>query len=183
MARHLIQFGSLALAGALVLIELIWAPSTRPVEPVAPAKPRVVRLSLEQCHESLVAGDWRSAEEELERLQGDLPEDSTHWNYGNVYYQFMSLSGLLALYRDDDLERAKGFLALSARTPASPQLSTFGPNMLLAKALLDVGEFEAVELYLKGCESFWPTGWQSLQTWQAQLRERQSPDFGANLYY
>ncbi len=115
---------------------------------------RSARLTLEQFHQLLQSGDWSRVENELEHLHQDLPAEDNHWNYGNVYHQCMTLNGLLALYKDHDLARAKAFLALSAQTPTSPQLLSFGPNMLLAKSILEHGEFEAVDSYLAGCESF-----------------------------
>ncbi len=55
--------------------------------------------------------------------------------------------------------------------------------MLLAKALLEHGEFETVELYLEHCKSFWTLGTVTLEDWIRQVRDHNIPDFGANIEY
>jgi hypothetical protein len=47
-----------------------------------------------------------------------------------------------------DIEEAKKQLLLAGKTPSSPQLNSFGPNMILAKELLDKGEKDTVLHYL-----------------------------------
>ncbi|MCC6511060.1 MAG: hypothetical protein IT423_18305 [Pirellulaceae bacterium] len=181
-----LRFGSLALTCGLVLTHYLappWLGTNHDNESSLPVTKRKTELTLEECYEAFVAGQMHLLEEKLAHLQREMPEDNSHWNYGNVLHQTMIINGLLALGRDDDLERAKGFLVLAGQTPGSPQLGSYGPNMLLAKVLLDRGEYEAVECYIDQCGLFWDSGKEELATWRSQVRVRQIPDFGANLFY
>jgi hypothetical protein len=79
------------------------------------------------------------------------------------------------------LETVKQYLIASARTTGSPVLGSFGPNMSLAKELLEQGEKEAVLEYLGLCASFWKND--KLTTWVQQVNQGWIPDFSANLNY
>jgi hypothetical protein len=107
------------------------------------------------------------------------------WNYGNAIQNGNMVLGLIAL-RQGDLARARERLLDSAASDGSPQLNSFGPNMLLAKELLERGEPESVLAYFELCRKFWTNGangTQSLDTWSKDVREGRTPDFGANLLY
>jgi hypothetical protein len=90
--------------------------------------------------------------------------------------------GMIAL-RKGDVPQAKRDLAESANIEGSPTLDSFGPNMLLAKALLERGEHEAVLEYFESCRSFWTMGAKQLDAWAATVRSGGVPLFGANLVY
>ena len=104
------------------------------------------------------------------------------WNYGNAIHKGNLVLGRVAL-RNNDTDEAKRRLKLAGQTPGSPQLDSFGPNMILAKELLQVGETDAVLEYFKLCEKFWDLDNGSLQRWTAQVLQGEIPDFGANLSY
>ena len=70
---------------------------------------------------------------------------------------------------------------MAGRTPGSPQLNSFGPNMLLAKELLEKGEREKVLVYFALCAKFWQSGSVQLKLWSTQVKLGSDPDFGANL--
>ncbi len=55
--------------------------------------------------------------------------------------------------------------------------------MLLAKALIEKGERDAVVEYFNSCRSFWTMGASQLDTWTATVRGGGMPAFGANLVY
>ena len=80
-----------------------------------------------------------------------------------------------------DAEEAKAHLLAAGQTPGSPQLNSFGPNVVLAKELLDLGEREAVLAFLAACRRFWPRP--ELERWEAVIRNGGVPDFGPNLAY
>ena len=88
----------------------------------------------------------------------------------------------LALERGD-IAGAKEHLLAAGQAPGSPPLDSFGPNMTLAKELLEKGEPEAVLAYLQSCGQFWKMGRESLQAWTAAIKGGGTPDFGANLHY
>jgi hypothetical protein len=90
--------------------------------------------------------------------------------------------GRLAL-QAGDTGKAKEYLLAAGHAPSSPPRATFGPNMLLAKELLDKGEREAVLQYLDLCGAFWDSGKDTLKEWKATIRAGGTPDFGANLVY
>lgn len=80
--------------------------------------------------------------------------DRNSWNYGNVIHKANTLLGRIAL-SDDNLENAKIYLIRSGNTPGSPQLNSFGPSFILARALLEKGEKDVVLEYLNLVAVFW----------------------------
>lgn len=132
---------------------------------------------------SVDTGDYVKAKryaDELLRLAHDLfpgrePDaDSVH--KGNL------VLGRLEL-RSGNIEQAKRYLLESAKVSGSPSLSSFGPNMTLAKELLEKGEREAVLEYFDSCARFWKRGQDQLKRWSAEVQAGRVPDFGANLLY
>ncbi len=116
---------------------------------------------------------------ELLDLAPQYPHD---WNYGNAVHHGHMVLGHLAL-REGDLEQAKHHLLESGRTPGSPQLKLFGPEMSLAKELLERGERESVLEYLALCREFWEMGGEDLDEWTATVRDGGIPQFVCNLHY
>jgi len=106
------------------------------------------------------------------------------WNYGNAIHQANIFLGLVALQKDDLAKAGKCLLA-AGKTPGSPQLKTFGPNMLLAKKLLERGEMETVLAYLDQCKKFWYPVLRlfKIRKWKKTIKRGQISDFGANLIY
>ncbi|MGB3800120.1 MAG: hypothetical protein WA952_09925 [Lewinella sp.] len=104
------------------------------------------------------------------------------WNYGNAIHQANTLLGLVEL-QNGRIDRATDYLLSSAQTPGSPQLTTFGPNMLLADRLLALGQRRAVVKYLKQCRRLWRLSFGTLLKWRWQILRGYTPNFGANLSY
>ena len=75
------------------------------------------------------------------------------------------------------------YLIEAGRTPGSPQLNSFGPNMLLAKELLEKGETATVLEYLDLCTKFWRIDHGSVSTWKKLIADGKQPNFFANLLY
>ncbi|HBB65728.1 MAG: hypothetical protein A2X28_05900 [Elusimicrobia bacterium GWA2_56_46] len=113
---------------------------------------------------------------------GLLPKYRKNWNYGNAVHDINSVLGRIAL-SEGRTEDAKKFLLKSADSDGSPQMNSFGPNMILAKELLEKGEREAVLQYFKKCSRFWKGSHGELGEWTKQVEAGQTPDFGANLLY
>lgn len=80
--------------------------------------------------------------------------DSKNWNYGNIIHDGNQILGRGAL-REGQLSDAKTYLLKAGATPGSPQLNSFGPQMQLARELLEKGEKEAVLQYLDLVSKFW----------------------------
>jgi hypothetical protein len=104
------------------------------------------------------------------------------WNYGNAIHKANIFLGLVAL-ESGKIADAKNYLKSSGDTPGSPQLDSFGPNMLLAKTLLDHDQKQIVLEYLEQLRIFWVMDDGKLDTWKSQIERGESPDFGANLEY
>jgi len=128
------------------------------------------------------AGELDEAQEYASELLQLAPKFRNDWNYGNAVHQGNNVLGLVALQRGD-ISSAKEYLLAAGQTPGSPQLDSFGPNMTLAKELLEKGERDAVLTYLQSCGKFWKMGADSLQAWTATINGGGTPDFGANLDY
>ena len=104
------------------------------------------------------------------------------WNYGNAIHVANLVLGRIALANKDH-EKAAMFLLAAGTTPGSPQLNSFGPNMLLASEMLKKGETQAVLEYFDLCAKFWDKKHSSLAKWKADVESGNVPDFGPNLRY
>jgi hypothetical protein len=100
--------------------------------------------------------------------------------HGNAVHHGNLILGRLAL-ASGNLTKAKKHLIEAGKTPGSPQLNSFGPNMLLAKALLKKGEKEIVLEYFQLCSKFWKSD--ALMRWADVVEKGQIPKFRANLNY
>jgi tetratricopeptide (TPR) repeat protein len=118
--------------------------------------------------------------EELLKLSDSLyPEkgDADSIHKGNLVLGRIEL-------RHGNIENAKSYLLKAAKVGGSPVLGSFGPNMSLAKELLEKNEREIVLEYFELCGTFWKLHKKdTLQEWIDQVKDGKSPDFGANLYY
>ncbi len=81
-----------------------------------------------------------------------------------------------------DLAEARQQLIQAGQTSGSPVLGSFGPNMILAKELLEKGERDAVLQYFQECANFWKNQ-SKLDEWTATVKAGGIPSFGANLVY
>ena len=116
---------------------------------------------------------------ELLALAKRYPDD---WNYGNAIHHGHLVLGRVALAAGN-LEAAHTELLEAGRTHGSPQLNSFGPNMVLAKGLLATGEAHAVREYFDLCRNFWKRGSQQLDQWSEDIAAGRAPKFGPNLRY
>ena len=111
-----------------------------------------------------------------------LDNDAAGWNRGNRVHQGNLILGQIAL-ADGNVDEAKSRLLLAGKTDGSPQLNSFGPNMLLAKELLERGESEVVLEYFALCQKFWKSGSQTLKLWSNDVKSNRIPEFAGNLTY
>jgi hypothetical protein len=126
---------------------------------------------------ALEAGEAAKARGYAEEM---LKSDSQGWNAGNLVHHGHLVLGRIAL-RDGDTKAAQEHLLAAGKTQGSPQLNSFGPNMTLAKELLEKGERQAVLEYFKLCGNFWKNS--DLEAWTQEVQAGKVPDFGANLDY
>lgn len=136
----------------------------------------------EAAQAAFEAGEYqRAAAYSREALSlADRPEyannnaDAIH--YGNI------VLGRIAL-QQGDVATASAYLLKAATVKGNPHLDTFGPNMILAKELLDKGERKSVVEYFDLCGKFWTNDDGKLSQWRSIVLAGSSPDFGANLRY
>ncbi len=79
------------------------------------------------------------------------------------------------------IEEAKRQLLAAGKSTGSAVLGSFGPNMSLAKDLLEKGEQETVLQYLDLCRKFWRSD--KLDAWTKDIHAGRIPSFGAHLIY
>lgn len=116
---------------------------------------------------------------ELLQMASQYPQD---WNFGNALYYGYFVLGRVAL-QEGNISLAAKYLLDAATTPGSPQLNSFGPNMTLAKELLEKGQAPVVLQFFTRCGEFWKAGRDKLNQWTVAVRNHEMPDFGPNLAY
>ena len=96
-----------------------------------------------------------------------------------MYHTYRGLFALEA----DRVEEAKLHLLQSVGIPRSPVVFAFGPNMLLAKQLLERGERLVLYQFFSLCKLCWwfPFRWYRVAQWRGAMLRGELPDFGGNL--
>lgn len=120
------------------------------------------------------AGDLAKARTYAQEVLASAGDDGHRVHHGHL------ILGRIAL-RAGDVAKAKEHLLAAGKTSGSPALNSFGPNMTLAKELLEKKERQVVLEYFKLCASFWKND--RLDTWAGEVKAGKVPDFGANLEY
>jgi len=132
--------------------------------------------------ESFVAGKIEDSRNYAQELITLLPKYKTDGNYGNAVQDANLVLGRIAV-RAGNLAAGKMYLIAAGKSPGSPTLESFGPNLTLAKDLLDKGDRETVLEYFMLCRRFWKMDYGKLDQWKQEVMNGHSPDFGANLLY
>jgi len=131
---------------------------------------------------AFAAGDLDQAQTYATQLLEMASEYPNDWNYGNAIHDGNMVLGRVALRRGN-AALAEQDLLNAGSTKGSPQLDSFGPNVSLAKDLLEAGRTAAVLQYFALCKNFWEKRFAKLDAWSATVRGGGIPDFGANLLY
>lgn len=141
---------------------------------------------------AFAAGEYEKAENYANQLlasdyvihgverKGDLLKGSEV--AGGEIHKAHIVLGRIALKRGE-IQKAKEHLINAGRVSGSPTLRSFGPNMALAKELLEHGGREVVLEYLELCKKFWDRGQKELARWSSIIKDGGQPDFGANMIY
>lgn len=103
---------------------------------------------------------------------------------GNALHHGNLILGRIA-FKQGRIENAKTYLIKAGRMTGSAKFGAFGPNMALAKELLEAGEKAVVIEYLQICKKFWPYDRKigKLDRWINTVRAGRIPKFGGNLVY
>lgn len=123
--------------------------------------------------------DARKYAAELLTAASNYPSD---WNYGNAIQDGNIVLGRIAV-RENKIDDAKQHLLAAGNSHGSPQMNSFGPNLTLARDLLEKGETNTVLQYFNECSKFWKMDYGKLDDWSNAVKTGQSPNFGANLLY
>ena len=91
---------------------------------------------VEGAWRALIRGDRVKAESLAKKLLKDVDSKRGSWDRGNLIHHGNLIMGHIRL-REEEVAGAEEHLLAAGRTPGSPQLNSFGPNMTLAKALLE----------------------------------------------
>ncbi len=116
-----------------------------------------------------LAGLHERAASTARQVLAECGQYESEWFHGNSVHHANIVLGQVAL-ANGDLEEAARRLEAAGKTPGSPQLNSFGPDLTLARALLAVGRAESVATYLQECSRFWRTRRPLLDDWIAQIR-------------
>lgn len=136
----------------------------------------------EAAKESFETGKLDDARRYAQELAALAPQYKNSWDYGNAVHDANLVLGRIAV-REHDLKAAKKYLIAAGRSPGSPQMDSFGPNMSLAQDLLAAGDRETVLEYLTLCHRFWKKDRGQLDQWIADVNAGRTPNFGANVLY
>ena len=131
--------------------------------------------------DSFFIGKTDEAQQYADELFILAPQFTESSYYGVAVQDANVVRGRLALLQGHT-EEAKECLINSLQCPAFTML-TFGPNMSLAKDLLENGETDVVLDYFELCRKFWKMENGRLDKWSREVRAGRIPDFGGNLVY
>ncbi|HVW10013.1 MAG TPA: hypothetical protein VHC90_15600 [Bryobacteraceae bacterium] len=109
-----------------------------------------------------------------------MPPSVRYFSSGNAIHAGHSVLGLVALH-SGDTGTAREELLAAGRTPGSPQLDSFGANMLLASELLKKGERDTVLEYFELCRKFWKMGGAQLDSMSATVKQGGTPAFNLTM--
>jgi len=90
--------------------------------------------------------------------------------------------GQVAL-RNGNVTEAAEYLIASGKSSGSPALNSSGPNMSLAKELLEKGQSDVVLEFFTLCKRFWINHAKLLDTWSETVQKGGVPNFGTHQQY
>jgi len=122
------------------------------------------------------AGDMAKASAHAGELLKLAPGYAADWNDGNAIYTGNTILGLVAL-KHGDIASARNYLLAAAKTPGSPQLDSFGPDLTLASEMAAHGEKDSVIAFLGSISKFWDGHDAEIKEWQEDIRQGQPPAF------
>jgi hypothetical protein len=137
---------------------------------------------------AFAAGDCEKAEKFAIELKASADEfratnKRDFSTYDDATHVSNTVLGLVAFERGNQIDAAKYLLAAGRLSHGSPALISFGPNMQLAKKMIEKGDRETVIQYLNLCAAFWKKDGGRLDEWKSIVNQGGMPAFKANLIY
>ena len=132
--------------------------------------------------ESFIAGKIEPARQYAAELLTLAPKYRSDWNYGNAIQDGNIVLGRIAL-QEGNTNEAKKYLIEAGKSPGSPQMNSFGPNMSLALDLIKAGDRDTPLQYFELCRKFWKMDRGQLDDWRDEVKAGKVPNFGANLVF
>jgi hypothetical protein len=163
------------------LLTRTWLPSD-PKDTVESAEEKRFYELTKNLQPKYEAGKITEVKSDVGEIKQLLPNFKTNWNYGNAIHKMNIVEGRIAL-QNGNIDEAKKYLILAGQTNGSPQLNSFGPNMSLAKELLEKKESKVVLQYFDLCSRFWESDFSKLDEWKEIVQQGEIPNFGANLEF
>jgi TonB family protein len=146
-----------------------FAPLTRPWVPAS---------LLDASKAAFDAGALGKAQEYAQNLLDRVdPQDTASGQYVHDAHIVLGRAALAQGKTDE----GKTHLLQAGRVTGGGSLTSFGPNMSLARDLLERGERETVLAYLEECRAFWKNP--RLDEWIQTIKSGGMPNFGPNLIY
>lgn len=144
---------------------------------------RYIKLS-DQLYESLRKGDIATATVLAVEVQSAedavIAAKKDPLSRSKNVYNINDALGRAAFLRQD-YTAASDYLLKAADTPGKdPVLSTYGPDLWLARALSTAGYKDVVITFLERCKAFWSSP--HLDDWISTLQNGGSPDFSHNIW-
>ncbi len=137
---------------------------------------------------ALAAGENKKAEDYAGRLLA-LTKDTESQvgiepaRIGYAIHSGNIVLGYVALDKGET-NKAKEYLLAAGKVTGRPAtLISFGPDMSLAKRLIEKGERDTVIQYFDLCSKFWEMHSKTLENWTNIVKKGGMPDFQANLVY
>ncbi|GEM_PF-2960128 len=124
----------------------------------------------------------------MQSLAGELlaiaPYYSSNWNYGNAIFDGHMAFAACAV-KEKKIDSAINHINEAAKTPGSPQLSTFGPpyhDMSALSELLKEGRKKEVKLFLSNLKRFWDSEFSQdyFDFWEKEIEQNRIPNFDAS---
>ncbi|MBM2812135.1 MAG: hypothetical protein HW416_2894 [Chloroflexi bacterium] len=138
------------------------------------AKASVQSLQEASAEAAVEAGDTALAKLLATALL-EQNSDLASWNYANIIHNGNQVLGRVAL-REGNATEARRYLLRAGNTPGSPTLNSFGPQMFLARELLERGERAVVLEYLDLVRRFWnESRLAELDQWKREIAEGKIP--------
>jgi hypothetical protein len=120
------------------------------------------------CKTAIMVDKVGAAKKYANVLLNMSKEYSESWNYGNAIHDGNTVLGMVAL-RENNINDAKLHLLNAANTKPSPQLKSFGPSLMLADALIERNEIDAVKKYFSMMKKIWQNDDGQLDSWISTL--------------